>query len=292
MRLAVLGSPTSWYLQDLQRAANDEHELTSVSFHDLGSRITSGELTVSAKDCRLNAHDAVLVRTMPPGSLEQVVFRMDALAQLQANGTAVVNSPRAIEAAVDKYLATARLRHAGFQVPETYACQTASQAMQAFEQLGGRAVIKPLFGGEGRGVALLDDSAMARRAFSLLESLGGVILLQQYIEHEGADMRLFVAGERVLGMRRVNPNDWRTNISLGGQAEPMTVTDDLAEQAIHAARAVGALVAGVDFLPGCDGQLYALEVNAVPGWRALQTVSQEDVARLVLRTVVAEIGRR
>ena len=54
---------------------------------------------------------------MPPGSLEQVVFRMDALHGVAAAGVPVWNPPRAVEAAVDKYLALAKLDQAGLPVP-------------------------------------------------------------------------------------------------------------------------------------------------------------------------------
>jgi ribosomal protein S6--L-glutamate ligase len=42
------------------------------------------------------------------------------------------------------------------------------------------------------------------------------------------------------------------------------------------------MIAGVDLLPGRDGQVYAIEVNAVPGWKALAAALHVDVARLVL----------
>src|SRR4029077_18799439 len=85
----------------------------------------------------LAAFDGILVRTMPPGSLEQVVFRMDVLHRLQARGVAVLNPPLAVETCVDKYLATARLEAAGLPVPPTMVCQRADDALQAFEELGG-----------------------------------------------------------------------------------------------------------------------------------------------------------
>ena len=72
-------------------------------FRDLASHVETDGQTVTAGDFDLSRADAVLVRTMPPGSLEQVVFRMDLLARLEAAGIPVVNPPRAIEAAVDKY---------------------------------------------------------------------------------------------------------------------------------------------------------------------------------------------
>ena len=60
------------------------------------------------------------------------------------------------------------------------------------------------------------------------------------------------------------------------------LTAELAELARRAADAIGAPVAGVDLLPGRDGELYAIEVNAVPGWQALSRTLQVDIARHVL----------
>ncbi len=284
MRIAVLASADSWYARDLARAAVGRCELAVLPFAELSAELGAGN-GVTCGGRRLEELEAVLVRTMPPGSLEQVVFRMDGLAALEAAGALVVNPPKAIEAAVDKYLAAHRLARAGLLVPRTVVCQTAEEGMAAFAHLGGDVVLKPLFGSEGRGITRINDEALALRAFRMLEQLGAVLYLQEYVAHEGADLRLFVLGEQVLGMRRINPHDWRTNVSRGARTEPLAVTPELAELAHRAARAVGAVVAGVDLLPAADGRLYALEVNAVPGWKALASTLNLDVAALLLEYV-------
>lgn len=292
MRFAVLAAVDSWYLQDLRRAAGRRHEIVGVPFSQLTADVQGGTLRVSTAGQALEAFDAVLVRTMPPGSLEQVVFRMDALNRLEADGMVVVNSPRAVETAVDKFLATAKLQAAGLLVPHTCVCQTADEALQGFERLGGDVVVKPLFGSEGRGITRLNDENLALRAFRMLEQLGAVIYLQQFIPHEGCDLRLFVLGKEIWGMRRRNPLDWRTNVSRGATTERLEVTDELAIQARLAAQAVGAVIAGVDLLPGRDGRLYALEVNAVPGWKALARTIDVDVASRVLEYVASLVTPR
>ena len=289
MRLAVLCSPESWYFKDLCRAADGRYDLAPLPFRRLQSGLDNAGVSVSSGNEDLGAYHAVLVRTMPPGSLEQVVFRMDALAALQAEGTCVVNPPKALEAAVDKYLATLLLRRAGLDVPRTIAAQGANEAMVAFSELGGDVVIKPLFGGEGRGIARLADEALAERAFKMLEQLGGLIYLQEFVPHAGYDLRLFVVGNRVLGMRRSNDRDWRTNVSRGATTEALVVEDRLAEIARRAARAIGAPLAGVDLLPTLDGRLLALEVNAVPGWKALSRTLRIDVAALVLECLREQV---
>ena len=282
MKIAVLGSATSWYVDDLRRAAGDRHAIVPVAYRLLSSRVDSDAVGLGSGEADLRQFDAVLVRSMPPGSLEQIVFRMDALANLAAAGARVLNPPRAIEVAVDKYLATTRLREAGLLVPETIVCQSVEQALEAFAALGGDVVVKPLFGSEGRGITRIADEAIALRVFKALQQIDAVMYLQRFVAHEGCDLRLLVVGDEVLGMRRSHSHDWRTNVSRGAVAEPVEVTAELAELARQAARAVGAEVGGVDLLPGQDGRLYAIEVNAVPGWRALSRVAKVDVAGRVL----------
>ena len=299
-RIAVLGSPTSWYLKDLRRAAIelDAGETVSVDpvpFTKIAAAVGSDGLAswssadndggkdAPSKQLRIDEFDALIVRSMPPGSLEQIIFRMDVLQRCEAAGQTVINPPRALETAIDKFLCLAKLQSAGFDVPETIACQTFDEAMAAFKKLGGDVVVKPLFGGEGRGITRIADEAFAFRSFRLLEQLGSVIYLQKFIPHDGADLRLFVIGDTVLGMRRVNPDDWRTNISLGARGEPLEITDELRSMAMLAVDAIGAPICAVDLLPGKDGRLYGLEVNAVPGWKALSKVLSVDVAKMIIR---------
>jgi ribosomal protein S6--L-glutamate ligase len=63
----------------------------------------------------------------------------------------------------------------------------------------------------------------------------------------------------------------------------VTLTADEERLALAAAKAVGTPVAGIDLLPRPDGGYFVLEVNAVPGWRALAPTTGIDVAREIVR---------
>ena len=233
----------------------------------------------------LTTADGVLVRMMPPGSLEQVVFRMDALHRLAALGIPVLNPPRAVETAVDKYLTLALLEHAGLPVPPTWTGQSANEALAAFDILGGDVVVKPLFGSEGRGILRISDKELAWRTFHALERIGSVLYLQRVVQHPGHDVRVFVLRGTVVGAmrRRAGPGEWRTNVSLGGWAESCRLDPETAQLALAAAGAVGAELAGVDLMYDLDrGSLVVIEVNAVPGWRALASVTGIDIAAEIL----------
>jgi ribosomal protein S6--L-glutamate ligase len=278
MRFAILSAGDGWHVRDLQRAAATlGHGSAAVDFR----RVRAGVAT-AADD--LAAYDGVLVRTMPPGSLEQVVFRMDVLHRLQARGVRVLNPPAAVEACVDKYLASARLEAAGLPVPPTIVCQHADAALEAFTALGGDVVVKPLFGSEGRGMVRVSDADLAWRTFRTLERTQSVLYLQQFVPHPGWDLRVFILQGGVLAaMRRWSNGGWRTNVAQGGRAEAVRPTADEERLALRAAAALGAVVAGVDLLPGPGGRWYVLEVNAVPGWRSLAPVTGVDVAIEVVR---------
>ena len=283
MNLAVLSSGTGWHVADLIRAAGERgHSAHALDFR----RLSAG---VGIAPAPLAGYDAVLVRTMPPGSLEQVVFRMDLLAQAERLGVRVFNPPRCLEACVDKYLTTARLDAAGLPVPPTIVCQHADAAMQAYSALGGDVVVKPLFGSEGRGMVRVSDPELAWRTFRTLERTSAVLYLQRTIRHPGWDLRVFVLAGRVLAsMRRhARGGDWRTNVAQGGRAERVAIAAEQEALALRAATLLGAEAAGVDLMQGPAGEWYVIEVNAVPGWRALAPVTGVDVAAQIIRCLEA-----
>ncbi|QDT99065.1 ATP-grasp domain-containing protein [Gimesia aquarii] len=292
MRIALLGNQESWYCKKLSDAANAcGHASFRLEFRDLASHVLETQqehffsYEAESSHIKLNDFDCLIIRTMPPGSLEQVVFRMDLLGRLEHSGVTVFNSPRSIECAVDKYLTTSRLAAAKLPVPTTAVCESSEAAMQQFQQMGGDVVVKPLFGSEGRGIFRISDPDLAYRSFRTLERTQAVIYLQQYISHPGFDIRILILNGNVIGaIRRHSNNDFRTNLSRQAHAEPYLPNDYEAELAVRAAELTHAEFAGVDLLyrSHSPNECYVLEVNAVPGWRGFQSVTKVDVASLVI----------
>jgi ribosomal protein S6--L-glutamate ligase len=278
MQLALLSAGSGWHVTDLHRAAQAHgHQTQTVDFRTLGVALHTGTDPLAG-------FDAVVVRTMPPGSLEQVVFRMDLLQQTKA---LVFNAPRALEAAIDKYLSTARLHAAGLPVPRTAVCQHADAALEAFAALGGDVIVKPLFGSEGRGMLHLHEIELAWRTFRTLERTGAVIYVQERIAHPGWDLRVFILGGRPLAaMRRYAPGgQWRTNVAQGGRTQAVPLQEPEATLALRAADVLGVTMAGVDLLQDQAGRWLVLEVNAVPGWRALAPTCRVDVAEALVKYI-------
>lgn len=290
MKVGIVGAASGAYVQELLEAAPASNQVWVLPFSRLAARLGSGDPVVLDSQVCVTGLDALIVRSMPPGSLEQVILRMDILHACQAAGLHVVNSPAALEAAIDKFLALHRLAQAGLLVPPTFVCQTLEQAMEAYEELGPDVVMKPLFGSEGRGLMRMSHPDLAVRAFSVITRLSGVVYLQPYIPHEGRDWRVLIAGDNVLGMERRQVSGWRTNLGQGGRPYRLSVGGELERIARRAAQAVGARWAGVDVLPARDGHWYVLEVNAVPGWRGLAEVTGVDIPRMLWRDLHQLMG--
>jgi ribosomal protein S6--L-glutamate ligase len=277
MRIAILTIDTAgnWHTGDLCRAAQQRGHKTQVHVWS----------ELSGDSPQFDDVDAVLLRNIGMGTLEQIVFRMDVIGQLERQGKCVINPPRAMEIAVDKYLATARMRDAGLPTPQTMTYQDVDSAMNGFDRLGGDVVVKPLFGSEGKGIERLSCRDDARELFTGLVVEGKIIYQQRFIDHGGSDVRLFVIGGKIIaGMRRVS-DDWRTNIACGGRGESIEPDAMDCDLAIRAANTCGTQVAGIDILHDRDGKPYVLEVNAVPGWRAIQSVAGIDIADQIIQHV-------
>ena len=283
MRVVILSARTGWHTDELIRALTARGHLAAVlPYEGLIARV-GVEAGLTSEQISILDADAVLARIIPGGSLEQLIYRVDALHWLENRGVRVVNSPRAIERSVDKFYTTTLLHHAGLLVPETVVCERVEDAMAAVRSMGD-VVIKPIFGSLGHGMVRVSDPDVALRVVRALDQIRSVFYVQRAIDHSGHDLRVFVVGGRVLGAieRRAPAGEWRTNVAIGGSATAVDISPEIEQVALRAAAAVGADYAGIDVLPARDGSLYVLEVNGIPGWEGLQQATGLDVAAAIV----------
>jgi RimK family alpha-L-glutamate ligase len=286
LRVGVLGATGSWHTRRLLDALDARgHATLAIPATRLQSEVDEhGDVhVVGPEGAVLDELDLLLVRGLPRGSLEQVIFRVDALHVLAAGGVHCVNGPRAIERTVDKSWASAVLAGAGLPTPPTIVCERHEGAMQAFERLGGDVVVKPLFGAMGNGIVRVEDRDLAHRVFRALELERAVYYVQRTFAPAGRrDLRVLVVAGQVAGaMERVS-DSWRANIARGARPRPVALSAAESELALAAAAALEADVAGVDLLVGPDSEIVVVEVNGIPGWQALQSICDEDITTRVV----------
>lgn len=291
MQIGILTRNENGWCSTQLREALKSRAVTPLcfSFPDLAARVGT-KPQVSAGDVDfLGDLDALIVRPIGRGSLEEIIFRMDLLHRLERLGAYIINPPHAIERAVDKFYALSLLEEAGLAVPRTIVTESADRALKAFYELNCDVVLKPLFGSRGIGSARISDPNIAERIFRALDFHHSVFYIQEFIPHGSSDIRAFTVGNRVLAaMRRIAEESWKTNVSLGAKPVSIRLCNELEEFAVKAAETIGCEVAGVDILEGAESP-FAIEVNSQPGWRGLQSVTHANIAVEIVSFVLERL---
>ena len=262
-------------------------EPVAFRFTDVASRVAlTPEFSLGGIDL-VKDLSAILVRPIGRGSLDEIIFQMDSLHRLARYGMPIINPPAAIEKAVDKYYTLALLSEHSLPVPRTVVTENIHEAMEAFRSFGSEAVIKPVFGSRGIGVARIRDEDIAERVMRTLRFYRHVLYVQEFVGHGTRDIRTFIIGGRVAaGMFRVS-DSWKTNVSRGATPKRFQVDPEVETLAVKAAEVLGCRIAGVDIMESERG-LLVHEVNSQPGWRGLQTTTNVRIADEIAEFVVGE----
>ncbi len=211
---------------------------------------------------------------------------MDILHRLEETGIRIINPARSIEKAVDKFYTSALLEEAGIKTPRTIVTEKYSDAIEAFKELGGDIVLKPLFGSLGKGMTRITCEDIAYRIFRTLERIDSVYYVQEFIPNNGEDIRVFTIGDRVVAsMKRISDN-WKTNISTGGKPEIHYPSKKVQEISIRASELLGLDYSGVDLIIH-DSDVYVIELNSTPGWKGLQSVTDTDITNEIVNYVIS-----
>jgi len=279
----------AWCSTQLRRALEKSNVSPAfLGFRDLVARVGLRPEVTTRDTNVITDLNALIIRPIGRGSLEEIIFRMDLLHRLQRSGLPIVNPPLSIERSVDKYHTLALFEEHGLPVPQTVVTESLEEAIKGFNDLGGDVVIKPLFGSRGIGSTRVSDRDVAERLFRAILFYHGVLYLQRFIPHGDSDVRAFIVGDRVVAaMHRVAPN-WKTNVSLGARPMALDCPEEMERLAVGASEILGCKIAGVDILESDNGPVI-IELNSQPGWRGLQTVAPVDIADEIVKFVISEI---
>jgi [lysine-biosynthesis-protein LysW]--L-2-aminoadipate ligase len=185
-------------------------------------------------------------------------------ALLEVKGARVVNGSRAITTCGDKILTTLALAAHGVPMPWSFIGFEEEACLAEIEQRGYPVVTKPAVGSWGRMVARLDGRSAAEGLLQMRFETGGaqdhVALVQQYIDKPGYDLRVYVMGRALGGIRRRSEH-WVTNTARGAVPERYEVPEAHAKLAERAAAAVGGDIVAVDLLETRSGEVLVNEIN-------------------------------
>ncbi|MGV9172393.1 MAG: RimK family alpha-L-glutamate ligase [Promethearchaeia archaeon] len=217
---------------------------------------------------------------------------------LESKGYKTINNFECLNVTGNKLLTTLELIKRGIPTPRSGVAFKKDAAMNLIEdKFDYPTIIKPLIGSWGRLIAKLDDYSAALSNLECRESMGDILqkiyYIQDFIKIKGdkkegqTDLRVFVIGDKcVAGMERYSPDDdFRSNIAIGGTAEPLNITPQIRDICIEAAKAVDGEIVGVDLMD--DGNdLNVIEINGTPQFRGVSKASKVNIAKKIVDYII------
>ena len=192
--------------------------------------------------------------------------------RLEQNGVRLFNTANAVELCDNKILMYQELAKHSIRIPRTFIAPKTFEGLgytdlafldNAVKEVGWPIVIKEAYGSFGEQVYLAKNKG---EAIDIIKQIGYKdFLMQEFIaSSKGRDIRINIVGDQaVASMLRENKNDFRSNISSGGNGTKYEPNQEFVDLAIKASKALGLSFAGVDVMFGEDGPIIC-EVNSNP----------------------------
>ena len=164
-------------------------------------------------------------------------------AALEGAGCMVINPLKTGIYAGNKLYSHMLLREYNVPTPKADVAFSKSAAIETMEERGYPVVSKPTVGSWGRMVAKIRDSESADAILDARDNLHPIYqihYLEEFVKRPERDIRAIVIGDKVVAAiyRYSGSGEWKTNMALGGRAEPCPVTAELEDICIKARKAV------------------------------------------------------
>jgi [lysine-biosynthesis-protein LysW]--L-2-aminoadipate ligase len=208
---------------------------------------------------------------------------------LEFVGFRVINDFDVSQICGNKLVTSLQLARNNIPVPSTSFAFSGERARNLMNELGYPVVLKPVVGSWGRGVFPIRDEETANMLLETREENGSALsriyYVQEMINRPPRDLRCIVVGDSVVTAiyRYSSDSEWRTNVSRGGKVERATITREIEDIVLKAAKSVGGGVLGVDLMEDTNRGLLVNEVNNTVEFRGAQLVAEIDIADSIVQ---------
>ena len=235
-------------------------------------------------------YDAIVERSLSYNS------GLYALRILNAFDVTTINTAAVAEACGDKLTTSTLLTKAGLPQPRNMVAFTPESALDALEELGYPAVVKPVVGSWGRLLAKVNDRDAAEAIFEHKATLGStqhqVFYVQEYIDKPGRDIRAVVIGDRVITVMYRKSEHWITNTARGGEGELCPITPEIESLCLDTAQAMGGGVLAIDLIEHSERGFLVNEVNHTMEFHTMQPLSGIDIAGEIVEYAISRVKER
>ena len=213
---------------------------------------------------------------------------------LERLGVVLINGSDAIDNVKDKLYTQQVLGESNLPVPKTLLVRHPIKLEWVEKNIGFPVIIKTLSGSFGAGVFLAENKKQFEQLVKMAEitKKSYNIIVQEFVKDSwGKDLRVFVLNGKVIGcmMRQATDEDFRANISRGGEGIPYQITEAIEWLGGESARLLDLDIAGVDLLFD-NGGYKICEVNSSPGFEGMDKFTHTNIAEEIVNYVKHKIG--
>ena len=209
-------------------------------------------------------------------------------------GVVVINTSDAIDNTKDKLYTHQILAQSNLDIPNTMLLKHPIDVNFVEKHIGFPAIVKTISGSYGKGVFLAETKKQLKQLLTMAELTkpGYNIIIQEFIKDTwGKDLRVLVVNNKVVGcmMRRATDDDFRANLTRGGEGFPYEVNEQIEWLASESAKALELDIAGVDLLFDKEGYKIC-EVNSNPGFEGMELFTKKNIAEEIVQFIKMKIG--
>ena len=209
-------------------------------------------------------------------------------------GVPIINSSDAIDNVKDKLYTHQILAQSNLDIPKTMLLRYPIDVDFVEKNIGFPVIVKKISGSYGRGVFLAENKKQLRQLVTMAEltKKSYDIIIQEFVKDTwGKDLRVFVVNNKVVGcmMRQATDEDFRANITRGGEGFPYEVNEQIEWLSSESSKALGLDIAGVDLLFD-NGGYKICEVNSNPGFEGMETFTKKNIAGEIVSFIKLKLG--
>ena len=209
-------------------------------------------------------------------------------------GVPIINSSDAIDNVKDKLYSHQILAESNLDIPKTMLLKHPIDVEFVEKNIGFPAIVKTISGSYGRGVFLAETKKQFKQLLTMAELTKPSynIIIQEFIKDTwGKDLRVLVVNNKVVGcmMRQATDDDFRANITRGGEGIPYEVNEQIEWLSTESSKALDLDIAGVDLLFD-NGGYKICEVNSNPGFEGMELFTKKNIAEEIVQFIKMKIG--
>ena len=236
----------------------------------------------------LNNLSGVWVRFIANGTTEEITTKLTILHLLEELNIYIHNSALVIEKTVDKTRTTGLLEIQNVKSPKTHVWFSKNNIHPAIKK-NQKYIVKPIFGSQGKNIFLINNLLDLKN----IKAVGDIFYLQEFIESEGdkySDLRVLVSNHQVVSSMERCSSHYITNIFQGAKYKKININKNIQNLSKKISKILKLGYGGID-LKIFNEEIYVLEVNSIPSWKAMQKITKTNISEILVKDFLSNLGK-